>query len=181
MGTYGARGELRVQPFSRAPERFRELRRVYVGEGHQPAAVLSRRHHGLGLVLRLDIARTRDAARGLFGQYLYVPETEAMPLPEGEFFVHQIVGLAVRTADGRELGTVRDVLETGSNDVYVVRGAPGLPAEILLPVTKEVVKEVDLASGVMRVELLPGLIDEDRTTDDETTDDGRPTTERPSP
>ncbi|MGH2367127.1 MAG: ribosome maturation factor RimM [Chloroflexota bacterium] len=156
MGTFGPRGELRVQPLGRFPQRFRELRRVYVGEDFQPAAVTHRREYGRGLILRLDTVKSRDAARDLYGQYLYLPEAEAVPLPDGEYFVHQIVGLAVRTTDGEELGTVREVLQTGSNDVYVVRGPRG---EVLLPATKEVIKDVDLAGGTMLVELLPGLVD----------------------
>jgi 16S rRNA processing protein RimM len=156
LGTFGPRGELRVQPLSRFPQRFRELRQVYVGEAHQPAAVLHRRQHGPGLVLRLDVTRTREEARALLGQYLYVPEAEAVTLPKGEYFVHQIVGLAVVTTDGETLGTVSDVLETGSNDVYVVKGPRG---EIMLPAIKDVIKQVDLAAGTLLVQLLPGIVD----------------------
>ncbi|HEX2033244.1 MAG TPA: ribosome maturation factor RimM [Chloroflexota bacterium] len=156
LGTYGSHGELRVQPLGRFPQRFRELRRVYVGESFAPAAVIQRRPHGQGLILRLDTVQSRDAARALYGQYLYVPEAEAVDLPEGEYFVHQIVGLEVRTAEGEVLGRVAEVLETGSNDVYVVQGPRG---EVLLPATKEVIKAVDVPGGTMLVELLPGLLE----------------------
>jgi 16S rRNA processing protein RimM len=159
MGAFGPRGELRVKPLGRFPERFRELRRVYVGESHAPAAVLHRRSHGEGLLIRLDTVKSRDAARALFGQFLYVPESEAVQLPEGEFFVHQVVGLRVLTTGGDELGTVRDVLQTGSNDVYVVRAKGG--REVLLPAIKDVVKRIDPAGGLMEVELLPGLLDDE--------------------
>jgi 16S rRNA processing protein RimM len=157
MGTFGPRGELRVRPLSRFPERFRELRRVYIGEARTPAAVLHRRHYGEGLILRLDTVHRRDDARALLGAFLYVPESEAVTLPAGEFFVHQVIGLAVITAEGRQLGTVRDVLTTGSNDVYVVAGGP---RELLLPAIKDVVKRIDPDAGIIEVELLPGLVDE---------------------
>ena len=156
LGAFGSRGEVRVQPLGRFPQRFRELRRVYLGESYQPAAVLHRRQHGDAIILRLDVSRSRDEARAIQGTYLYVPESEAVPLPAGEYFVHQIVGLEVRTAGGETLGRVVEVLQTGSNDVYVVHGPRG---EVLLPATKEVVKGVDLARGEMAVELLPGLVD----------------------
>ena len=156
MGAYGARGELRVRPFSRFPQRFRALRRVYIGEEHRPAAVLHVRPGKQGVIMRVEGVETRDAARQLLGTYLYVPELEAVPLPKGEYFVHQIVGLRVITEDGMDLGTVQDVLSTGSNDVYVVRGPRG---EVLLPAIREVIREIDLPSGTLRVRLLPGLVD----------------------
>jgi 16S rRNA processing protein RimM len=156
LGIYGSRGDLRVRPFSRDPQRFRELRRVHVGEAHHPAAIIHHRAHGDGLVLRLDTVRTRDDAHALIGAYLYVPEHEAVRLPEGEYFVHQIVGLRVVTTAGEALGSVKEVLATGSNDVYVVEGERG---EVLVPATKEVLRQVDLGSGTLVVEPLPGLLD----------------------
>ena len=140
----------------RFPQRFHELQRVYVGEAREPAKVLSCRPLGLGLLLKLDTVRSRDAARSLFGRFLYVPETEAIALPSGEYFVHQIVGLSVVTDHGVTLGNIVEVLETGSNDVYVVRGPTG---EALLPATKEVIKEIDLEARRMVVSLIPGLVD----------------------
>jgi 16S rRNA processing protein RimM len=163
MGAFGPAGEVRVKALGRYPERFRDVKRVFVGEGRTEAAILHRRPHGDGVVLRLEGVNGRDQARELFGTYLYVPEDEAVKLPSGEYFVHQIVGLRVVTDEGQELGTVREVLETGSNDVYVVRGARSgtgpAPAEVLLPAIKDVVKRIDLERGTIEVTLLPGLID----------------------
>lgn len=140
----------------RFPQRFRDLRRVFIGEGHQHANVLARRPHQRGLILRLDVVTSREQARDLAGTYLYVPESEAVPLPEGEYFVHQLIGLTVVTEAGETLGPLAEVLATGSNDVYVVKGPKG---EVLLPAIKDVVKAVDLAAGTMTVALLPGLVD----------------------
>jgi 16S rRNA processing protein RimM len=132
------------------------LRRLYVGENHEPAAILHRRIAEQEVILRLDVLTSRDAARDLIGTYLYVPEAEAVTLPKGEYFVHQIVGLTVLTSDGDTLGTITDVLQTGSNDVYVVKGPRG---EVLVPALKDVVRHVDLESGTMTVTLPPGLLD----------------------
>lgn len=156
MGAFGPLGELRVQPLGNRPQRFRELKRVFLGEAHAPANVLHRRLQAEHVILRLDTVKSRDAAKELHGAYLYVPESEAVRLPKGEYFVHQIVGLNVVTVEGESLGTISDVIATGSNDVYVVRGPKG---EILLPATKEVVKDVDLEARTVRVALLPGLVD----------------------
>jgi 16S rRNA processing protein RimM len=156
MGAFGYRGDMRVKPLGRFPNRFRDLRRVYVGEEHVPAEILHRKTMGPGVLLRLSTVSSRDDARALFQQYLYVPESEAIELPPGEYFVHQIIGLTVVTTDGKTLGPIREVLETGSNDVYVVRHEG---KEILIPAIKEVIQRVDLEAGIVEVTLLSGLLD----------------------
>ena len=80
---------------------------------------------------------------------------EAADLPEGSFYHHQIIGLAVRTTDGRDLGTLSDIIETGSNDVYVVTGPDG---EALIPAIPDVVQDVDISGGIITVEPVPGLL-----------------------
>ena len=86
---------------------------------------------------------------------LQVPETEAVPLEEGEYFLFQLVGLAVFSDEGQELGRLTQVLETGANNVFVVAGVDG---EILLPDIDDVILDIDFANGRMTVHLLPGLL-----------------------
>lgn len=147
---------MRVKPLGGSAQRFRNLKTVFLGDERAPADILHRRVIGKGAVLRLSTIKSREAAREVFQTYLYVPEAEAAPLPEGEYFVHQIVGLTVVTVEGETLGTVREVLETGSNDVYVVRQGP---REILVPALKDVVRRIDLDARIMEVALPPGLLD----------------------
>lgn len=101
-----------------------------------------------------DVASPTEAT-ALFGELLYVRRDEAATPPRGSYFEHEIVGLRVRTADGRDLGEVAEILRTGANDVYVVRGDLG---EVLIPAVRHVVKRVDVAAGQMLVELIPGLL-----------------------
>jgi 16S rRNA processing protein RimM len=156
VGVFGPSGEVRVRALGRFPQRFRDLRLVYLCDDHQPVNILQRRVTDKGVLLRLDAFSTREAARERIGTFLYLPESEAVQLPKGEYFVHQIVGLSVVTRAGEALGKVTDVITTGSNDVYVVRGPRG---EVLLPALKEVIKQTDLDAGTMTVEPLPGLLD----------------------
>jgi 16S rRNA processing protein RimM len=102
----------------------------------------------------------RTDAESLRGQWIFVPESEAVTLEEDTYFVHDIIGLAVQTVAGEPLGTVTDVLATGANDVYVVAPPDDPKREILLPAIEEVVKEINLEQGTMTVELLPGLLEE---------------------
>jgi 16S rRNA processing protein RimM len=85
-----------------------------------------------------------------------VPAGEAAPLRKGQYFHHQIIGLGVWTAEGDELGSVEEILETGANDVYLVRRADG--GEVLLPAIRDVIQEIDIEHGRMVVRLIPGLL-----------------------
>jgi 16S rRNA processing protein RimM len=106
------------------------------------------------VILQLDGVADRDAAEQLRGWLVQVPKTEAWKLPRGRYYWHQIVGLRVLTTDGEEIGTVAEILETGANDVYVVKGDGG---ERLIPAIKQVVTEIAPERGEMVVELLPGM------------------------
>jgi 16S rRNA processing protein RimM len=106
------------------------------------------------VILKLGEVTDRDAAEGLRGLLVQVPESEAWKLPRGRFYWHQILGLRVVTTAGDEIGTVAEILETGANDVYVVRGDGG---ERLIPAITQVVKWINPARGEMLVELMPGL------------------------
>jgi 16S rRNA processing protein RimM len=107
------------------------------------------------LIVQLADVTSPAAAAGLFGELLYVRRDEAATLPRGSYFEHEVVGLRVETAAGRELGTVAEILRTGANDVYVVRGNLG---EVLIPAVRHVVRRVDLPGGRIVVELIPGLL-----------------------
>ena len=109
---------------------------------------------GAQVVLTLEGIEDRDAAEALRGWLVQVPENEAWKLPKGQYYWHQIIGLEVITKDGRRLGSVADILETGANDVYVVKREDG---ELLLPAIKDVVKKISPERGEMIVELLPGM------------------------
>ena len=83
---------------------------------------------------------------------------EVLPLPKGHYYHYQIVGLLVETEGGTVLGRVTEVLETGSNDVYLVKDDQG--REFLLPALKEVIRDIDLEKGLMLVRPLPGMLED---------------------
>ncbi len=155
IGAFGIRGQLKVIPTGRSPERFRQLEHLYVGETHDRYEIEHCQLRRSEAILKLKGIDTREAAIAQRYVYVYVPESEALALPPGEYFVHQIVGLQVLTTAGETLGTVEEVLSTGANDVYVV---PGPRGEVLIPALKTVIRTIDLASGQMIVALPPGLL-----------------------
>lgn len=122
------------------------------GQPYRIAASTGR--HSNQVILKLEGVDDSDAARGLIGQWLTAPPDSAPQLPEGEYFHYQLLGLRVITEDQEELGTVAEIIQTGSNDVYVVSGEG---SEVLVPAIGQVVRRVDLEQGVMVVRLMEGL------------------------
>jgi 16S rRNA processing protein RimM len=154
VGSHGTRGEVRCEVITDFPERFKRTKRLYGGDEHIAYELERSRLDHRGVVLKLAGVDDRATAERLRGQTLFVPEDEAVQLPPDTYFWHQVIGLEVRTADGRDLGKISEILQTGSNDVYVVAREG---KELLLPAIQDVVREIDLASGTMTVELLEGL------------------------
>ena len=156
---HGVHGEVRVEVMTDRPERFGWLEAIYVGERNpRRVGVVSVRRHGQFVLLKLDGYPTRTEAELLRNELLQVPEDEAIPLEEGEYFLHQLLGLEVVTESGRSVGRLTDVLETGANNVFIIEGELG---ELLVPDIPDVVREVDVAGGRVIVRLLPGLLDEE--------------------
>ncbi len=158
----GNRGELKVLPTTDFPERFRDLQGVYLahpGEGRAPRRVAVEGawlHRGF-VVLKVKGCDDPGTAESLRGYLVQVEEEELVKLPPGHFYVFQVIGLQVYSEEGELLGKVRDILRTGSNDVYVVERPGG--DELLVPGTREVVKRLDPDGGRMVIHMLPGLVE----------------------
>ncbi|MGQ9573532.1 MAG: ribosome maturation factor RimM [Dehalococcoidia bacterium] len=153
VGPWGLRGDLKVEPLTDFPERFAPGSRLYV-EGVAYTVERCRWQKGR-LYVKLSGIDSAAAAEGLRERFLEVPEEELKPLSEGEYYQFQIVGLTVRTTTGQALGRVTEILSTGSNDVFVVKGEGG---EVLIPALAEVIKTIDLDGGWMEVEPVEGLL-----------------------
>ena len=151
----GVRGELKVKILTEDPARFQWLETVYVGPHFIPYRLERiRLHRGAGL-LKLAGCDDHDAAEALRGLLVQVAMEDALPLEEGEYWLYQLLGLEVWTTDDELLGVVREILETGANDVYVVRNRSG--REVLIPALKSVVIDINIEAGRMLVELPEGL------------------------
>ena len=146
---HGIRGELRIIPLTDFPERFAVLREVMVGD--ELLHIESVKPQGKNFLMRFREYTVREDAQKLTGRLLTVARAEAAPLDEGEYYVFDIVGLTVYDEEDNELGTVENVLRTGSNDVYAVRSEDG--REILIPALRKVVRTIDVPNGRMTVRL----------------------------
>jgi 16S rRNA processing protein RimM len=156
---HGVGGEVRVLPLTDFPERFDQLAEVRVGQDENQITTLkvaSRRWHNQWLLLKFEEMDTRDQVLALSGNYLFVPGDQTHPLPPGRYYFYQLLGLKVLDEKGQEIGEITHITQGGANDVYHVRGKD---REILIPAIKSVVQEIDLPAGIMRVTLLPGLLE----------------------
>jgi 16S rRNA processing protein RimM len=153
LGPHGAFGQLTARIHSDAPNRFDPGERLYCN-GSLLKIVYSKLTRSNQIILQFENLDSLERARTLSGQWLTIPKENVAQLPEGEYFHFQLLGLRVVTDQDEELGEIAEVIETGSNDVYLVDGDGG---QILIPAIGSVVLEVDLAQGVMLVHLIEGL------------------------
>jgi 16S rRNA processing protein RimM len=153
----GIKGEVRVYPLTDFPERFRTTKRVFVCKEDicQLYRVEKVRFPKGMVVIKFVECTNRQDAEALRNAYLKVRQNELVELPLGHYYVHEIIGLGVQDTAGCFLGTVCDVLRTGSNDVYVVQRAIG--EDILIPAIKEIVRNIDLKAGQITIERREGL------------------------
>jgi len=152
---HGIRGALLVAPISEQLLGLNAGAEIRLGADRTPMILLELRRHGSRWLLWLEGIDSRERAEDLRGQDIALPLADVPPLPEGTFYYWQIMGLRVVSDEGTALGTIVDVLETGANDVYVVRDEAG--EELLLPAIESVILEVNLEEDELKVHLIPGL------------------------
>ena len=158
---HGVKGDVKVRMHTDYPDRFDPLTEVYLQRGGMEPelsgfTVVGRQQDQL--VCHIAGIESRDEAADLRGTLIVVPKEEAVELPPGHYYIFELVGLLVYTEDGEYLGKLKEVLQPGANDVYVVEPA-GLGEEILLPAIADVILDIDMEKGRMLVRLLPGMLD----------------------
>ena len=146
----GVRGEVRVTPLTDFPERFRELKTALLDDGTS-LPIESVRYHQQFVLLKFRGMDNRNDIEHLRGKLIKVERKDLVQLPAGHYYIFDIVGLEVYTEEEEYLGKVTDVLETGSNDVYIVEQKDKQP--LLIPALKSVVLQIDIPSGKMIVKL----------------------------
>jgi 16S rRNA processing protein RimM len=156
VAPHGLRGEVRLRPETDFPDRFAALRRAYLIHDGRTARVRiggARAHRG-GLIVAIGGVEGRGGAEALRGAALAVPRADLAPLAEGSFYVFEVIGLRVRTEDGRMLGVVDEVMRGAAHDVYAVRDGA---RRVLVPAVSQIVRSIDRKRGEMVVSLPAGL------------------------
>ena len=156
--THGVRGEVKVFPTTDDVNRFKKLKQVILDTGKEtmPLEIQSVKFFKQFVILKFkgidninDIEKYKRCS-------LYVTRKHAVALEEDEYFIADMIGMEVCTEDGNIFGTLKDVIETGANDVYVIENAEH--GEVLVPAIKECIRSVDIEKGQMMIHLMDGLI-----------------------
>jgi 16S rRNA processing protein RimM len=168
---HGIRGELRVKVQTDYPERMiNDLETVFIGKDPEESdaeeyTIKSARFHQDYILLQLNQVDDRNAAELLRGLYVMIDLENAVPLEDDEFYLFELIGLTVKSTKGEELGVIQDVLETGANDVYVVKGRKY--GELLIPAHDETLVDVDVEAGIVTINLPFGILPNEAETDEE--------------
>ncbi len=157
--THGVRGEVKVYPTTDDPARFKDLDEVTLDTGKEliPLTIQNVKFFKKMVILKFKEYDNINAIEPYKGKDLLIHRSQAVPLEEGEHFIVDLIGLTVITDEGETLGKLKDVLQTGANDVYIVEQPSG--KEVLIPAIKPCILNIDLEAGEMKVHLLEGLLD----------------------
>ncbi len=154
---HGLKGEMLVSIVTDFPERIKPGTVLLAGPDHKPLTVAGMRHHNEGSLIKFEEFSQREELVGMQNQGLFVRADDRPLLPQGEYYQHQLLGMQVVSDEGDELGRLVEFIETGANDVLVVRPPQG--KDILLPDIDEVVLDIDLEGKQITVHLLDGLVE----------------------
>jgi 16S rRNA processing protein RimM len=157
---HGVHGEVVAEIYSNNPDHFKPKQTLYLGEKHSKCLITSQRIHNEGLLLGFEGIDTPEQAGRFRNQILSITSSQSSDLPEGEYHYYELLGLEVIDPDGKPLGGLTEILETGANDVYVVTDKNG--RELLLPAIPDVILNINLEAKEMTVRLIPGLIDNEK-------------------
>ncbi len=156
---HGVRGAMVMEIITDFPERLKPGTGVFIGSAHKPMVIESARPHSEGMLIRFTGLENPEAAAQYRNKLVYVTSADRPALPEGHYYEHQVLGFTVVEDETNEtIGMLSEIMHTGANDIYVVERPDG--SEVLLPVIASVVRELDMSRRIIRVHLLPGLIDE---------------------
>ncbi len=156
--TFGLHGQVKMAAITAKIDHLkRKIKTVFIGPKYREYQLNGVAVHKPGmLVLTLEGVTTTTAAEELRGTEVFIREQEAAPLAADEYFIHQLTGLLVVTDTGEELGKVREVIETGANDVLVVAKPTG--GEALIPMIRDVIVDLNVAAGRITIHPLEGLL-----------------------
>ena len=160
QGTQGIKGQLRVIPFAGDASSISQLDSLCVktpSGAMEEFSVVSARAHGKRVILTLKPFDNINQVLHLVGREIYADRAALPELPSDEFYWSDLLGLQVVTADGEGLGELVDIIETGSNDVYVVKDGK---RELLLPAIEMVIKSIDLKQQKLVFHIVEGLLED---------------------
>ena len=156
--THGVRGEVKVFPTTDDVTRFRQLKKVYLDTGREmlPLEIQNVKFFKQFAILKFKAIDNINDIEKYRGKSLMIDREDAVDLDEDEYFIADMIGMKVCTEDGSEFGTLKDVMETGANDVYIIDSLEH--GEVLIPAIRECILDVDMDEERMTIHLMEGLV-----------------------
>ena len=157
--THGIKGEVKVFPTTNDEKRFKKLKEVLLDTGKEKICleIESVKFFKQFVILKFKDYDSINDIEKYKGKSLFVTRENAVKLKKDEYFIADLIGMKVENEDGTFSGILKDVIETGANDVYTVLCGDG--REVLIPAIKDCILSVDLENNEMKVHLLEGLLD----------------------
>jgi len=158
VNTFGIKGMVKVKPFTDDITRYDRLEKVYIKnkKSKKEYEIEEVKYHKNMVLIKFKGIENPEDANLLRDSYILVDRDNEEPLEEGTYYIVDLIGLDVYTDEGVLLGTLKDIFNTGSNDIYEVKDELG--KQILLPGIPDVIKEIDLENKKIIVHILKGLI-----------------------
>ena len=156
VNTHGLRGEVKIVPWTDSPDVFEDIKHIYLSNGNI-LTVMGVKYQKNNIIVKFAEIFDIDDAMKYKGQVISADRSELGELPDGAYYIADLIGMNVVTDNGEEIGTVSDVIQTGANDIYEVKRKGEKP--LLIPVIPDVVLDVNLESSVITVHLMDGLLD----------------------
>ena len=154
--THGIHGEVKIMPYTDSPDLLAEFDRLFIGKNHEEVNIERSRVFKNTVIAKIEGVDTPEAAEKLRNKVLYMHRDD-LELDDDTYFIQDLIGLEVRDADTQQIyGTIADVMQTGANDVYVIKGEN---REYLIPAIADVVVSTDIDGGIMTIRPLDGLFD----------------------
>jgi 16S rRNA processing protein RimM len=154
--THGIRGEVKIMPYTDSPELLAEFDRLFIGKEHEEVTIERSRVFKNTVIAKIEGIDTPEAAEKLRNKMLYMHRDD-LELDDDTYFIQDLIGIEVRDADSQQVyGKIIDVMQTGANDVYVIKGDD---REYLVPAIADVVVSTDIDGNVMTIRPLDGLFD----------------------
>ena len=156
--THGVRGQVKVFPTTDDVTRFRQLKKVYLDTGREmlPLEIQNVKFFKQFAILKFKGIDNINDIEKYRGKSLMIDREDAVDLDEDEYFIADMIGMKVCTEDGSEFGTLKDVMETGANDVYIIDSLEH--GEVLIPAIRECILDVDMDEERMTIHLMEGLV-----------------------
>jgi len=156
VGTHGIKGDLKVFPLTDYMERFEELNWVYMDSGSEKFYIKSVKYMPTVVLLSFEGYEDINSVEKFKDRYLLIDESQRRNLPEDTYYMADIIGMDIYTVENKYIGKVKDIVQTGSGEVYVIEDEND--KEIMIPAAKEFIPEICLEEGKIIIDPIEGMI-----------------------